>query len=71
MSERVSVSDIVFLCLLMASKEMVRMISEPSTNRRLRFGKVVVNRVKKEVVITRKNAMVETIKFDNGLDGLV
>ena len=71
MSERVSVSDIVLLQLLVASKKRVRMISEPSTNRRLRFGEVVVNRVKKEVVITRKNAMAETIKFDNGLDGLV
>ena len=70
MSERVSVSDIVFLCLLMASKEMVRMISEPSKKRRLWFGEVVINRVKKEMMFTGKNMVVEIIKFDNGFNGL-
>ena len=65
-----SVSDIVFLCLLMASKEMVRMISEPSKKRRLWFGEVVINRVKKEMMFTGKNMVVEIIKFDNGFNGL-
>ena len=46
------------------------MIGEPSTKRRLQFGEMVINRVKKEMMVTRKNTVPEIVEFDNGFNGL-
>ena len=64
-------SDVVKDSLLMTSKQVMRMIGEPCTKRRLRFGEMLVNGFIEEMAIASKNRITKIIEFNNRRNSLL
>ena len=62
--------DVVLDGLLVATEELFGVVSDPGTKRRLRFGEMVVERVMKQMLVTRKNTITKIVQIHNGFNGL-
>ena len=62
--------DVIFHSLLVTAKKMIRVIDEPGMERRLGFGKMVINRIMEQVMITGKDVIMKLVEVNNGLDHL-
>ena len=63
--------DVVLDGLLVATEELFGVVSDPGMKRRLRFGEMVVKRVMKQMLVTRKNTITKIVQIHNGFNGLM
>ena len=62
--------DVVLDGLLVATEELLRVVSDPGTKRGLRFGEMVVKRCMKQVFVTWKNTITKVVQIHNSFNGL-